>query len=267
MDLGPYLSRIGLPPSTPLPPTLETLRTLALHHVTHVPFENVDVQLGVPLRLDRESLERKLVTARRGGYCFEQNGWFAAVLSSLGYDVTTLAARVRWNATGPTPRTHMLLVVRVDGAPWLVDVGFGGFVPTEPVPLVHDVPHETPLGTFRLHREGAFHVLAANGSNGWADMYAFTDEPHTAIDYEAMSHFTSTHPSSRFRKNLIVVRPTRTERRALLNDEYIVRGPTGEGTRTKVPVAEVPRLLREVFGLDVPDGTRFPALDTLPSPA
>lgn len=71
--LGPYLSRIGLPASTPRPPTLETLRTLALHHVTHVPFENVDVQLGVPLRLDRESLERKLVTARRGGYCFEQN--------------------------------------------------------------------------------------------------------------------------------------------------------------------------------------------------
>lgn len=260
MDLGPYLRRIGLAEATPLPPTLETVRLLVGRHVRSIPFENVDVQLGAPISLDLPSLEAKLVHARRGGYCFEQNTWLAAVLGALGLPVTTLAARVRWNADGPTPRTHMLLRVEIEGVPWLVDVGFGGFVPTAPLALEERGPQATDLGTFRLHREGAFTVLAAAAHDGvFHDMYAFTDEPHTAVDYVAMNHFTSTHPSSRFLRHLIVARPTETARHALLDDEWIVRDPAGT-TRTRVARREIPRLLRERFDLTVPDDAEFPAL-------
>lgn len=260
MDLGPYLRRIGLAETTRLPATLETVRTLMGRHVRSIPFENVDVQLGRPILLDLASLEAKLVHAGRGGYCFEQNTWFAAVLGALGFTVTTLAARVRWNADGPTPRTHMLLRVEVAGAPWLVDVGFGGFVPTAPLALDERGPQPTDLGTFRLHREGAFTVLAAaSHDEAFHDMYAFTDEPHTAVDYVAMNHFTSTHPSSRFQRHLIVARPTETARHALLDDEWIVRDHAGT-TRTKIARSEVPRLLRERFDLAVPDDVELPAL-------
>lgn len=257
--VDPYLRRLGL--EGPTPGDEPTLRRLVGRHVRTIPFENVDVQLGRPIELDLGRLVDKLVVDRRGGYCFEHNTLLAAVLGELGYAVTTLAARVRWNAVGPTPRTHMLLRVDLDGRPWLVDVGFGGFVPTAPLRLDERAPQTTDLGTFRLVDDGAFTVLQAAGTDGaFADMYAFTGEPHASVDYVAMNHFTSTHPSSRFRKHLIVARPTETERHALLDDELIVRTSQGT-TRTKVPIDRVPAVLRERFGLAVADGVRFPALE------
>lgn len=266
----PYLARLGV--EGPTPADEGTLRRLVGRHVRSIPFENLDVQLGRPIELGLGHLVDKLVHARRGGYCFEQNALLAAVLGELGYAVTTLAARVRWNAVGPTPRTHMLLRVDLGDRPLLVDVGFGGFVPTEPLRLDARHPQTTDLGTFRLVDEGRFQVLQAAGTDGaFSDMYAFTDEPHTSVDYVAMNHFTSTHPSSRFRQHLVVARPTETERHALLDDEVIVR--TREGTtRTKIPVDAVPGVLRERFGLEVADDVRFPALaaarpdpDTVPA--
>ena len=124
LDLGPYLERIrygGI-----LSPTLETLRELQFAHVQHIPFENLDILLGRPVLLDQESIWNKLVVNRRGGYCFEQNRLFATVLESLGFAVTCLAGRVQMGSQKTRPRTHMLLMVKIDGEEWLADVGFGG---------------------------------------------------------------------------------------------------------------------------------------------
>src|SRR4051794_36538903 len=107
LDLDAYLARIAY--DGPLDPGLETLRALHDQHASQIPFENLDVQLGRPIRLDLESLQQKIVSRRRGGYCFEQNALFAAVLRQIGFRVTTLSARVRYMATAITPRTHMLL--------------------------------------------------------------------------------------------------------------------------------------------------------------
>ena len=81
-------------------------------HAAMIPFENLDVVLGRPVRLDLPSLEAKLVAGRRGGYCFEQNSLFAAALETMGFKVQRLAARVRYGSTRVGPRTHMVL--RVD---------------------------------------------------------------------------------------------------------------------------------------------------------
>lgn len=257
--LRPYLARIGEEGPTSVSAT--TLRRLVARHTRTIAFENVDVQLGLSITLDLPRLVDKLVHAQRGGYCFEHNTLLAAVLREIGFSVTTLAARVRWNSTGPTPRTHMLLSVDVEGQRWLVDAGFGGFVPTEPLLLEARIPQETDLGTFRIVDEGMFHVLQTRSSEGvFVDMYAFTDEPHHPVDYVSMNHFTSTHPSSRFRQHLIVARPTQTERHALLDDELSVRTAAGV-TRTKVERRAIPRLLRERFGIAVPDDARFIALE------
>src|SRR5579863_8510791 len=113
MDLQAYCARVGF--SGALHPTAECLRELHLAHATHVPFENIDVLLRRPIRLDRDSLWKKLVKDRRGGYCFEQNALFAAVLEEIGFPVTRLAARVRLGAPGVGARTHMLLAVEADG--------------------------------------------------------------------------------------------------------------------------------------------------------
>lgn len=262
LDLAAYLARIGVASGSSLRADEATLRRLVWGHVSTIAFENVDVQLGRPIRLDLEAIERKLVGSRRGGYCFEQNALFAAVMVQLGYEVETLAARVRWMRTGPTPRTHMLSRVMLNGEPWIADVGFGGFVPTEPLRLVADREQETPLGTFRfLHGDG-FWTLQARLEQGFSDLYAFTEEPHGPVDYEVMNHYTSTHPASRFKTSLIVSRPAADARHSLLNGEYVIRRGAAATKRVVAP-AEVPAVLREVFGLDVPDGTTFPAMTTL----
>src|SRR6266550_822553 len=133
-DLAAYLRRIGY--AGELSPSRATLDALHRAHATAIPFENLDILLGVPIRLDLASLQAKLVTARRGGYCFEQNTLFAAALEQFGFAVTRLAARVRLNAVAVNPRTHMLLRVDVAGTSWIADVGFGGAGLLWPIPLV-----------------------------------------------------------------------------------------------------------------------------------
>ncbi len=124
IDLKAYLERLEY--RGELAPTLETLKRLHFAHATHIPFENLEILLGRPIKLDRESLWTKMVTGRRGGYCFEQNALFATVLEELGFRVTRLAARVRLGVKEIRPRSHMLLAVEIEGNRWLADVGFGG---------------------------------------------------------------------------------------------------------------------------------------------
>src|SRR5688572_15229707 len=133
MQLDAYLKRIEY--SGDLRPSAAVLAALHLAHATHIPFENLDVLRGVPIRLDLDSLQAKLVDARRGGYCFEHNLLFSAVLEDLGFAVTRLAARVRQRRSDVAPRTHMLLLVDVDGQTLLADVGFGAEGLLLPVPF------------------------------------------------------------------------------------------------------------------------------------
>ena len=107
-------------------PTLNTLQALHLAHATHIPFENLDVLWGRPSALDIDTLAAKLIDGRRGGYCFEQNALFAAVLEQIGFPMIRLAARVRLGAARIGPRTHMLLAVGIEGEKWLADVGSEG---------------------------------------------------------------------------------------------------------------------------------------------
>src|SRR5215471_15232590 len=150
LDLDAYLARIGY--VGPREPSLAVLRSIHALHPSAIPFENLDVIRGVGIRLDLPSIEQKLVRDRRGGYCFEQNGLFAAVLEELGFEVTPLAARVRWQVPPDvrTSLTHMVLRVDVERVPYLADVGFGGQTPTAPLRL--DVPdaQRTPRETFRV---------------------------------------------------------------------------------------------------------------------
>src|SRR5215472_2819420 len=133
LDLHTYAARVGY--TGDFTSSLATLRALHLAHATHIPFENLDILLGRPIRLDLESLCGKMIDGRRGGYCFEQNALFAAVLEAAGFRVRRLAARVRSGASGVRPRLHMLLGVEAEGGLWLADVGFGADGLLHPLPL------------------------------------------------------------------------------------------------------------------------------------
>src|SRR5262245_17149912 len=96
VDVGSYAARIGY--AGDMAPTLETLKALHFAHSTSIPFENLDILMGRPISLELDWLQAKLIAGRRGGYCFEQNAYFATVLERLGFKVTRLAARVRFGA-------------------------------------------------------------------------------------------------------------------------------------------------------------------------
>jgi N-hydroxyarylamine O-acetyltransferase len=258
LDMDRYLARIGYQGA--LDATLPTLERLHQAHVGRVPFENLDVQMGLPIRLDLASLQSKIVEQARGGYCFEQNALFAAVLRQLGFSVTTLAARVRHQATAPTPRTHMLLRVEVDEGTFIADVGFGGDGPMAPLRFVPDQEQAQLLDTFRFGREGALHRLDVKRDGAFLPLYAFTFEEHFSVDYELANYFTSTHPASRFVQNLVVARPGDGCRYSLYNRDFGVRRGDIVERRTLESDDELFAVLERHFGLSIDRKSRFRAL-------
>jgi N-hydroxyarylamine O-acetyltransferase len=255
LDLDAYLRRTGA--ARPLAPSAEALASLHRAHVGSVPFENLDILLGRPIPLDLESLQAKLVAGRRGGYCFEQNSLFRAVLEALGFTVTSLAARVRAGAAGIRPRTHMLLKVDLAERSFLADVGFGGDGLVTPVRF--EAGTETWLGGtgHRLRREADLWVLEGNAGAGWQDLYAFTMEPQYPVDFEMANHFTSTWPGSHFRSTLTVQRSL-PERRLILRNRDLATREDGRVTTQRIrDPGHLLELLDERFSLSFPKGTRF----------
>jgi N-hydroxyarylamine O-acetyltransferase len=254
-DLDAYLERIGA--RAPLVPSAEALADLQQAHLGAIPFENLDILLGRPIVLDLESLQAKLVAARRGGYCFEQNTLFQAALEAMGFDVTALAARVRVGAIAVRARTHMLLRVDLPEGPFVADVGFGADGPVRSLPLQEGREHWIGSLGHRLREEADLWVLEGNTEGEWVDLYAFTLEPHYPIDFEMANHFTSTYPRSAFVNTLTAQRTWPGRRVILRNRELTIR----EDRAVETTAVRNPEHLLEVldrhFGLAFPPGTRF----------
>ena len=257
LNLAGYLRRIGHEAAGPA--TFETLRALHLAHVLAIPFENLDVQMGLPIRLDIGSLQAKLVDRRRGGYCFEQNTLFLHVLRALGFEAMPCEARVRTGATSLLARTHMLLVVRADGRDWLCDVGFGTGL-FEPAPMDGELVSQFAW-SFRVAREGPLCVLQALRNGTYDDLYAFEPAERHPVDFEVANWYTSTWPDSRFILTLTAQRSAPDVRRVLRNFTCVEdRGGSDITTRT-ITRDELTPMLRDTFGLDVPEDARFRAID------
>jgi N-hydroxyarylamine O-acetyltransferase len=257
IDLDAYLARIGY--RGELRPTGAVLRALHLAHKTHVPFENLDILLGRPIRLDPRSLQAKLVHGRRGGYCFEQNTLFGLALEQVGFKVTRLAARVRHGSERVLPRTHMLLEVEADGAAWLADVGFGADGPLLPVPMAPGEPVRQFAWSYRMRTEPGARLLQLGDRDGWHDMYAFGAEPQLPVDFEVANHYTATHPESRFVQTLTAQRSTPEIRYRLVNWELTMDDGRTITSRAVGDSDELIRVLCDTFGLEFPPGTRFNA--------
>jgi len=258
LDLPAYLERVRCEP--PAERGLEALSRLQQAHLAEIPFENLDILLGRPIRLDLESLQAKLVAARRGGYCFEQNTLFRAALEALGYRVASLAARVRSSSARPAgpvpeirPRTHMLLLVELPEGRFVTDVGFGGDAPVQPVPLEDGARVELAGFRYGLRREGDEWIL--HGESG--DLYAFTLEPLYPVDFVVANHFTSTWPASPFVNSLTAQRSWPERRAILRNRELLLRSSAGEESQSVRDADHLLAVLEEHFGLVFPSGTRF----------
>lgn len=256
--LDDYLTRVGLIGARP--PDLDTLRQLHAAHVAAIPFENLDILLGRGIHLEIDHLRDKLVAQRRGGYCFEQNTLFLTILREMGFTAVSMEARVRTGSTVLRPRTHMVLVVEVDGGPWLADVGFGGEGLLEPVALGGEPSLSSGGHTHRVVEDGDLRVLQLRRESEWEDQYAFALHPVHPVDFEVANWYTSTHPQSPFVRTLTVQRTTRAIRYVLRYPTYTQIRDSGIATR-QISRDELMPLLRDVFLIQLPDDLVFPVID------
>jgi N-hydroxyarylamine O-acetyltransferase len=269
VDLSAYFERIGYAGSRE--PNLTTLNAIARRHVQTIPFENLDILLNRPISIEPSAVEAKLVHGGRGGYCFEHNTLLSLVLGVLGFSVTVLSARGRYQAPPGVqrPRTHVLLRVELAGESYLVDGGFGGLSPTSALRLALNVEQETPHERRRIVAEGtwdglrsrapdALLVHQAHLTDGWRDLFEFTLEPMPVPDREMGNWYTSTSPRSRFREALMVARATDKGRITLQDLELTQRATDGTtSTRLLTSRRELLDALAEHFQLRFPSETRF----------
>lgn len=272
LDLDAYLARIGYDRAVPLRADLATLTALHRAHATTVPFENLDVVLRQGIRVDLAGVQEKLVRQRRGGYCFEMNTLFAAVLERVGFQVERLIAR-----TGPDPereprsRTHLVLSVRAEGLRWLADVGFGSGL-IEPLPFA---PGPTPVSqgawTFLLEQSpppawpGTLRLRERQGDE-WVTLYSFTEEPQRAIDIELANHYTATHPRSAFLRRSVAMQRGVNGARELIGRRFSVLRPGRETEQRDLGDAELRTLLRAEFGLELTDEQFTALVAAIPDP-
>lgn len=250
-----YLSRLDY--TGPLAPNAETLRGLHRAHLYCVPFENLDIHLGRVIRLDREALFEKIVTRRRGGFCFELNGLFAWLLESLGFQVDLLsAASANDDGTFLADFEHMALrVICPDnpGQAWLADVGWGnGFL--EPLRLEPGLLQRQSERVYRLEPQEERLIFAEQQESGrWLWHYRFSLQPHSLEEFDEMCAYMQSSPDSLFTQKRLCTRFTPDGRITLSNLKLITTTEAG-GLREERMLSgeeEARVVLKDLFGINL----------------
>lgn len=257
MNIDAYLRRIEY--DGPRVASPETLRGLHRQHLFAVPFENLDIPLGTPIRLDVGLIYDKIVTRRRGGFCYELNGLFGELLTAMGFCVQMLSARVRREDGGFGPEfDHMLLKVELE-EPWLVDVGFGdSFV--DPIVFRAGGADQVNGHRYVVSAVGEEWQLLREDEKGQVPLYAFRDVPYKLGDYQEMCKFHQVSPESHFTKSWICSRATQEGRITLANMRLIV---ARDGSREEMQLStpgDLRRCLREFLGIEFEGGVELSRL-------
>jgi N-hydroxyarylamine O-acetyltransferase len=273
-DLDAYLDRIGY--RGPAPATFDTLAAIAELHPAAIPFENLDAYLRVPVMLDPASLQRKLVRGGRGGWCFEHNLLLGTALTAIGFRPLGLGARVLWNVPNGVvgARSHMVLLIDLDGTRFIVDAGFGGLTLTAPLRLEPDLEQATPHERFRLRPLDDDLVLEAeirpsgerpDASGDWRPLYRFDLAPQRLSDYEVSNWYLCNWPQSHFLGGILAARAMPGRRHALRGTELTTHHANGSSERRVLASgADIRTALEDTFGIAVPSGAAVnEALDRL----
>lgn len=220
--LQAYLNRIKFDEKPEV--SLEILRKLHMHHVMAVPFENLTVYQKEAVSLDLHDLFNKVVTKKRGGYCFELNSLFAFLLEEIGFEVDYHLARVYRDGYAESGKTHRVNTVLLEGQRYLCDVGFGGNGLLQALLLEENVAVEQNGLDYRITSlDQETYQLETVSKEGVTPLYAFTLESCINADFEIANHFTATFPESFFRQVLISTRPINNGRISLLDRELTIR--------------------------------------------
>jgi len=255
MDVQAYLRRIDYQGS--LTPDIDLLRSLHRAHLFTVPFENLDIHLGREIVCEESRILHKIVNEKRGGFCYELNGAFAALLRALGFRVTLLSCRLARQDGNYGPEfDHLTLRVDLE-EPWLADVGFGDCF-LEPLRLGSRLEHEQSGRVYRLTcpmtsaaPTDAVFDLEVMAKGGWKKEYAFTLQPHELSDFAGRCHYHQTSPESHFTQQRICSLAT-PEGRLTLSDNKLIETRGALRQETSISGDEWQTKLRELFGVVLP---------------
>lgn len=248
-----YFERIGLEfEPEKIKPDFELLKKLQYAHVITVPYENLDILAGVPLKLDAEGLFDKIVAHKRGGYCFELNGLFKWLLCELGYNTLDCFARF-WRGSDSMPkRRHRVIIAWSDFTDGriLCDTGVGSPAPRYPLRLEPDIIQEQFGETYRFKRDSEFGWVIEELHKGeWRRYFSFTEEPQYDIDYIMPSYFCEMHTDSPFNKEPMLAVKTLSGRVTV--DGNVFRIFDGDSVEERIIHSkdEMNGIYRKYFGL------------------
>ncbi len=225
MNVSAYLARIGY--TGPVTPTPEVLRAIHRAHMLAVPFENLDISRGRKIVVDQDACVRKIVEEHRGGFCYEMNGAFAALLQAIGFQITVLSARVaRQDGSFGPEFDHLTLRVDLD-RPWLADVGFGdSFI--EPLRLLPGIAQKDGTQIYRiLETAGVLQLEKWEAEGSWKAQYRFSLQPRRLQEFAEMCRYHQSSPDSSFTRKRLCTRAT-PEGRITLSDMKLIITRNGQ---------------------------------------
>lgn len=252
MDIQQYLERINC--ERPAGTSIGELRKLMECHVRHVPFEDLDIQAGIPIELDINRFYDKVVNRKRGGYCYELNGLFAVLLRELGYRVDMLSARVANGKEYSPEYDHMALLVECGEQAWLVDVGFGDFSLC-PLAMDNDKAQSDGRNNYTIGRvqvdDREYYSVDrwSEGRELYVPQYIFSPDAHALHDFAARNQYQQTNPESHFMKTLMCSLPTDDGRISMINNRMVY---TENGQKREVAIrdeAHRQELLQSLFNI------------------
>jgi N-hydroxyarylamine O-acetyltransferase len=249
IDVHSYLARIGFSGSVEL--TAESLSSIHYAHLLAVPFENLDISLGRKIAVDQDAILKKVIDQRRGGFCYELNSAFAALLTALGFRVTLLSARVsRANGGEGAEFDHLTLRVDLEES-WLADVGFGDSF-LEPLRLQSCSEQSDPAGIFRLVEDAdRWYMQKKDGDGNWKAQYSFSLQPRQLQEFAGMCQYHQTSPESSFTQKRICSRAT-PQGRITLSEMKLIETSHGQRQETSIGSEEErKKVLREQFGISL----------------
>lgn len=254
MNVQEYLKRIHY--TGDVHPSPEVLKALQKHHLLHVPFENLDIHYGKPIELDTAQFFTKIVTEKRGGFCYELNGLFHELLLHCGFESRLISARVYNSKTDlfGAEYDHLALIVHFGEMAFLVDVGFGEFA-FHPLLIETGIVQLDPRGHFIIEDtpEG-FTVFSLTGDSKSIE-YTFSKQPRLLHEFREMCHYHQTSPDSHFTQKKLITRPTDSGRITLTAHTLVVTEDANTRKIIKFNQDEYAGYLAEWFG--IAEGTLF----------
>lgn len=243
-NLTDYLSRIGY--EGEVSPDVATITQLVQKQLRSIPFENTEVQAGRIPSMVPEDIVDKVINRRRGGYCYEVNGVFAMALTAIGFEWYFAGARSMLYPTR-RPKTHMVVIVRIEGRDYLCDCGFGGYALRSPIEIGTGEVVVQEGDRYRLELIDGEYVLGAMVQGEWQRLYGFALQNQEWIEFTLANYFNATSPDTVFTQKKLAILQTPNGRKILVDNELKL---IEDGRMEKLEV-DYESALKEHFGLEI----------------